>query len=285
MKTNLLLSLGFLSLVGTTDIFAQLPADLPWSGSDVGGQTVILQPGIAAVTCGTISNTTFVPVAERWTFGLMNVDDVIPASGRSNVSAAVEMYHHPSWHIDQIGNVFGLAINTRTGDIFTTASTNYGAGFYGESAILRFGSIGGGADSLAAAGTVYKIDAVTGQASVFAVLPQQLTTVVHVNGSLASETMTRNTGVGLGNICYDELRDQYFVTNIEDGRIYRLDSTGAILDSFDPLGYDDGVAGISDLEGLVYGLAVEPGGHRLLFGGIDTGSYPRSNGRRSTRST
>jgi hypothetical protein len=111
---------------------AQLPSGLPWPGSTVGGRQVMLQPGVAAGTCGTLAATSIVPEAERWTFGLMNVEGVMPASGRQNVTASTEMYHHPSWHVDQIGNVYGITINTSTGDIFAAASSNYGAGFWGQ---------------------------------------------------------------------------------------------------------------------------------------------------------
>jgi len=76
----------------------------------------------------------------------------------------------------------------------------------------------------------------------------------------------------LGNIVYDEVHDQYFVSNIEDGRIYRLSNTGVILDSYDPLNYDDGVAGISDINDLAYGLAITDDGNRLFFGTIATPS-------------
>ena len=251
-------SMGFI-------VMAQLPGSLPWAGSVNNGRTIILQPGIAAVTCGV---TTDVAASQRWTFGLINVDGVIPATGRLEVTA--QMYHHPSWHVDQLGNVYGVAVNERTGDIFVTASANYGGRFKFRLAILQYGSIGGGANSLQAAGTVYRLDAVTGQATVFARLPQQSTTLVHVDCEVfGTPTVNRTTGVGLGNIVYDEFHDQYFVTNMEDGRIYRLDTSGNILDSYDPGIYDNGAAGVTNMEDLPYGLAVEPGGGRLFYGGID----------------
>jgi hypothetical protein len=266
-----MIGIAFMGLLFNQKIHAQLPGDLPWPGSVVNGRTVIVQPGIAAVSCGT---TTSVTANERFTFGLMNVDGVVPGSGRVDVTASVQMYHHPSWLVTEIGNVFGVAINERTGDIFLNASSNYGAGFFGRTSVLGYGSIGGGAEDLSAAGTVYQIDAVTGQASVFAVLPQQSATFTHSDCE-GSDSRTRTTGVGLGNIHYDQFHNQYFVTNIEDGRIYRLGPVGDIRDSYDPGAYDDGAAGITSLTDLVYGVAVEPGGHRLFFGGVSiTGQVP-----------
>lgn len=247
-----------------------IPASVPWTGSVCNHTNIILQNGVGALTCGVTTTTT---AAERWAFAVMNFDDIIPASGRSEETSEAEVYHHPSWHIDSIGNVFGIAMNTASGDMLLTTSSNYGAGFLGNTAIIRYGDIGGGTSSgdndSAAGGVVYIIDGTTGQASVFASLPQQSTNFTNFDCESSDVSTRTNSGVGLGNIVYDEINNQYFVSNIEDGRIYRLDNTGTILDSYDPFNNDDGVAGISNLEELVYGLAIEPNTNRLFFGGVD----------------
>lgn len=247
-----------------------IPSSVPWTGSVCNNTNIMLQNGIGALTCGVTTTTT---ASERWAFALMNFDDIIPISGRSEETSEAEVYHHPSWHIDSIGNVFGIAMNTVSGDILLTASSNYGAGFLGNSAIIRYGDIGGGTSSgdndSGAGGVVYVIDGTTGQASVFANLPQQSISFTNFDCESSDVATRTNSGVGLGNIVYDEINNQYFVSNIEDGRIYRLDNAGAILDSYDPFNNDDGVAGISDLEELVYGLAIEPNTNRLFFGGVD----------------
>ena len=237
----------------------ETPADLPWTASDCG----ILNSGIAAITCGVVVNQ---PVADRYTFALLDINGAVPGSGRVEQTANQDVYHHPSWHIDSIGNVYGVEM-TPTGDILLTASSNYGAAYWSQEAVVRYGDIGGGAESLAAAGTVYIIDGATGQASVFAVLPQQSTTLTHYDCEIGT-SFNRTSGEGLGNIVYDPINDQYFVTNIEDGRIYRLDANGNILDSYDPGIYDDGAAGISIMNDLAYGLAIEPGSGRLFYGGV-----------------
>ena len=251
------------------NLLGQLPGDLPWTGSDCSGQTIMLQPGIAAVTCGA---TTEAPVSDRFTFGLMDINGAVPGSGRLDVTNSVDMYHHPSWYIDTIGNIFGVAINPNTGDYFATASSNYSNLFFGFDAILRYGDLAGGTASgnndFAAGGAVYKMDAVTGQATVFALLPQQSSTIVYRDCDFDEMVIRTNSGLGLGNIAYDETYNQYFVTNIEDGRIYRLDATGTILDSYDPFAEDNGNAGISSLNELVYGIAREPGSDRLFFGTV-----------------
>ena len=247
-----------------------VPGDLPWAGSECAGKNIILQNGVGILTCGVTTSTS---AADRYTVAVMNFTGTVPGSGRNETTSSVDVYHHPSWHIDSIGNVFGTAINTKTGNMFVTASSNYGGGFLGNDAVVRYGGIAGGtangADDSVAGGAVYKIDGTTGQATVFALLPQQPTNFIN-DDCESSDAVTRtNSGVGLGNIVFDETNNQYFVTNIEDGRIYRLDVSGTILDSYDPFGNDNGSAGVSDLEELVYGLAIESGTNNLFFGGVD----------------
>jgi len=247
-----------------------IPTGLPWSGSDCNGTEILLRNGVGAITCGTTTN---VPPADRWAFAMVDFTNLIPASGRVDVSSTVVPYHHASWLIDSIGNVYGIAINSTTGETFLTASSNFGAGFTGQDAIIRYGEIAGGnaagSNDAAAGGAIYRIDPVTGQATLFTSLPQQAATFSHEDCESADTKLRTNSGVGLGNIVYDYRRNQYFVSNFEDGRIYRLDVTGAILETYDPFLDDDGVAGISNIEELVYGLAMSPDGTMLFMGGVD----------------
>src|SRR5206468_4207067 len=78
-----------------------------------------------------------------------------------------------------------------------------------------------------------------------------------------------NTGVGLGNICYHAQSGNFFVSNFEDGRIYRLPQTstcggspsvfydhgvtGRPFESLAPLP-DDGTPGATQLGRRVFGL-------------------------------
>ena len=261
MKYTLLLSLSLSSFA----TLAQLPGDLPWPAGTCDGNSIILHRGIAPATCGVFES---MAPADRYTFGMMSLNGSLPGAGRIETTDMDSMYHHSTWTVDNIGNPFGIAINTRTAEVFLTASTNYGAGFFGNPSVLNHGSLGG-ADQVEAGGAVYKIDAVTGAVSLFANLPQQSTTFTVRDCETGTSLVRSNTSVGLGNIAYDPIFNQYFVTNIEDGRIYRLDAEGTILDSFDPFTYDDGVAGISILSEVPYGIVVEPGSNRVLFGVID----------------
>ena len=147
---------------------------------------------------------------------------------------------------DQLGNLFGIAIDSQRGDLYTTASSNYSHEFYTNAAagnvpaIVQYGNIGGGFDDIGAAGTVYQLDAVTGDPIVFAQLPQQANTFNHVDCESDNIGPDRTSGVGLGNTVYDPINDQLFVSNWEDGFIYRLDMSGNILDAYDPDVTDDG---------------------------------------------
>ncbi|MCG8330230.1 MAG: hypothetical protein MI974_21210, partial [Chitinophagales bacterium] len=241
------------------------PDNLPWDLDPTCG--TIVTHGIAAVSCGVSIS---IPDQDRWVFGLMNFNDVMPAFGRIDVSNDVEVYHHPSWHVDSIGNVFGITMDNQ-GNIYTTASSNYGTTYFNEIGIIRYGDIGGGPEDIEAAGTIYKIDGVSGQASVFAVLPQQ--TVLFNQGACEFPLdVNRFTGPGLGNITFNHLAKLFYVSNFEDGRIYRLDLDGTILDSYDPLGLDNGNAGEASFDELAYGLDISPDGTALFFGNASESS-------------
>lgn len=112
-----------------------------------------------------------------------------------------------TWSIANLGPVFGCCLD-EAGNIYVTASTVYG----------NFPSSWGPGG----AGGVYKINGTTGAITVLAMLP--------------------NSGVGLGDVCFDRFHEQLFVTNFEDGCIYRLNrNTGATLQVYDPWIADAGV--------------------------------------------
>lgn len=114
--------------------------------------------------------------------------------------AAATRFAKPTWTADPtgVGSVFGVTVDKR-GHVYVTSTTCYNLDDIGLSGGL---------------GTVYKIANGTGAISVFANLPN-------------------SGGTGLGNIDYDGVRDQFFVTNMEDGRIYRINSAGVVLSTFD----------------------------------------------------
>lgn len=111
------------------------------------------------------------------------------------------IYHGPAatpWTLSKLGTIFGLTLDDQ-GNIYTTATTAY------DTDVFPAGATGG---------EIYKIDGVTGAITIFQTLP--------------------NTGhVGLGNINYDCVHRNFYVTNPDDGLIYRLDMSGAVLSTWD----------------------------------------------------
>ena len=158
---------------------------------------------------------------------------VVKVFDLSNLSAApndswfaINRYSDPDWSPQNLGSIFGLAVDG-DGNIFVTATRSWNT---------DYPSFGGW-------GAVYRLDRYTGDITLFASLPNQ--------------------GASLGNIAYDCDHDQFFVSNIEDGLVYRLDTAGNILDTFDHGTPWNGSAGPAALGDRVW--AVEVHGGRLFY--------------------
>jgi hypothetical protein len=139
---------------------------------------------------------------------------------------AMDRYSDPDWSPQNLGSIFGLAVDG-DGNIFVTATRSWNS---------DYAASGGW-------GAVYRLDHITGDITLFASLPNQ--------------------GASLGNIAYDCDHHQFFVSNIEDGLVYRLDAAGTILDTFDhgtPWGGGAGPAALGDRV-----WAVEVHGGRLYY--------------------
>lgn len=125
---------------------------------------------------------------------------------------ATPTWTHPEWTRVNLGTIFGVAIDD-TGRSFVAHSSVYNAGMPRDTV----GAIG-------APGSIYQIDAATGAPSLFATLPQTLDPSIVP----ASEGWP-----GIGNIAWDFDRGTLFATNHDDGRIYRMDGAGNIIDAWD----------------------------------------------------
>ncbi len=219
--------------------------------------------GTALVTCAVMTST---DPAQQYTVGAF---DVTQATFDNNLSTVTDL-HHPSWTFDNLGNVFGITFDN-LGNAYVTASSSYTdlVDFENNthSYEVGYGTLGGGVDDLGAAGTVYKLDACTGEASVFAQLPQQNTTLDYagLDGNLYGSGATRTSGPGLGNIDFNEDCNEFYVTNFEDGKIYRLDAVGDTLGCFDPFSPDDGSAGFAPLGERVWAVAYNPDDGRVYY--------------------
>jgi hypothetical protein len=135
------------------------------------------------------------------------------------------VFHDSTWTAVNLGEVFGVCLDSNSPpNIYVTATSVYGTGSFGP------GSEGG----------VYKIDGSTGAISVFANLP--------------------SGPASLGNICFDAAHNQFFVSELDAGLIYRLDHNGVAQAPT----YDHGVDGRAnglDLNGQSVGLAAIPDDH------------------------
>ncbi len=145
--------------------------------------------------------------------------------------------HGPTnnWTAANLGQVFGVDFDA-AGDIYLTATRVY----------AQYSPPGGPGGS----GAVYRIDGVTGAISTF------VSTLAAPCGTVVGTSTMPNTGVGLGNIAHDPLNNQFFVTNFEDGKIYRISAAGTILSAFDPFVPDACVAGWAPLGERLWGVNV-----------------------------
>ncbi len=152
--------------------------------------------------------------------------------------ASILRYQGPanSWNVDSLGSVFGLTVDDN-GNIFVTHTSCYSF----DAIAMVFGG---------APGAIYRLDAITGKITTFCVLPN-----IPDPGIAPGSNWP-----GLGNITFDCRHKQFFVTNHEDGRIYRVKPTapnapaGTIVQTFDPLGADNNQPGWAPLGEALWGV-------------------------------
>jgi hypothetical protein len=188
----------------------------------------------------------------------------------------------------QVGQVFAITFdNAPIPNIYLGATSAFGIQIVGQDANgdgipdrLKAGQPGaqfmdGQWGQGGSPGSIYKVDGATGAVSLFA-------------------TVGANTGPGLGDVVFDRASQQFFVSDLDTGLIYRLDAGGNVLDAFDhgtaarplrglPAVADDGQAmditnpafnpedpatwGYTQKERMVYGMAVYGG--RLYYAVAD----------------
>ncbi len=188
-----------------------------------------MQYGDIAVTCQGLCGD-----PNAFVMGTIDVQNWNVPSNFNNsswLSTPSLIYHHPSWTRANLGDIFGLCIDN-SGNIFVTATAAYYDWCPGT-----FGPGGPGA--------VYKINGTTGAISLFATLPQS------------------SAAPSLGNIAHDKVNDQFFVTNFEDGKIYRISNAGVVSTFLDPFGPDGGSPGAAPVGERLWGIAVYNG--RVYF--------------------
>lgn len=140
--------------------------------------------------------------------------------------ANVNKYSHPLWTAQNMGQVFGIAIDIND-DVFVAASSIYTCETFAPNPYNYnpFTTSGG-------PGAIYEIDNTTGVPTLF----------IGTGPFIAGGNTLPNNGSGLGNICYDSDNDQFFVSNHADGMIYRI-KNGLTMSRFDPFGSVNPAAG------------------------------------------
>lgn len=126
--------------------------------------------------------------------GLQNVITIVDISGDPpppNMNYLAPLYQNQNWNMANLGKVFGLTLDS-AGNMYVAPSTVWGANQNTN--------------------TIKRIDAITGQISDFATLP--------------------NNGPAMGNINYDCVSETFYVSNHEDGRIYQIDMDGDVASTY-----------------------------------------------------
>ncbi|MBI5916014.1 MAG: HYR domain-containing protein, partial [Bacteroidetes bacterium] len=209
--------------------------------------------GQAVVTCFSGSNP------GGHVMGIIDVRDYANPIPSVTVPAGTvwqaPMYSHPDWTSTKMGEVFGIAIDN-SNNIYVAATKAYTGSDY-------FGNVG-----LAGTGGIYKISSTTGAVTPFVTTlnnPAALCGAVVGTNNLPNAS---GNGPGLGNICFDPAHGgtngQFFVTNLEDGKIYRVDDAGTILSCFDPFLAAATNDGIECLGELLWGVGYHA--NRVYFG-------------------
>ncbi|MBI5170749.1 MAG: T9SS type A sorting domain-containing protein [Candidatus Eisenbacteria bacterium] len=182
-----------------------------------------------------------------WVVTIYDMASPLPPGPEDVNWAAITRYNGPGvgWTVDSLGTVFGLTLD-EYGNIFVCHTAIYGGDAVGQ-------VFGGGP------GAVYRIDGVTGKITTFVKLPNFPDTSQPTGEDLP----------GLGNITYDCAHKQFFVTNMENGKIYRIKPTGVngptgtVVQVFDPMTPDAPSPGWAPLCERLW--AVQIHGNRVFY--------------------
>jgi hypothetical protein len=164
----------------------------------------------------------------------------------------VQTIHPSMWIVAKIGNVFGIALDDNKG-VFLSATDVFGwdgSGSAGYSQI--YGPAG-------ASGIYYTdLDNPNTTINLVSTLSINNANTVGTN-KIPNSNLAGPIGRGnsIGNIAYDKVNSQLFATNLEDGRIYRINPTTGIVKSiFDPFMLDVPADGRAPLGEQLWGIGV-----------------------------
>lgn len=204
-----------------------------------------LQRSFCAVTCASaVDSQTGTPfLNDDFTLAVFQLQDyqVSPPALGNDWPAARPAFHNDNfdqlyahtWTRKNMGQIFGLCIDRR-GDIFVAQTSSYNAD--GTDGTLR--------DDLA---NVFKIQQVSGNINTFLTFGQAedpgIVNDPVIPGDIEARDASSYWGSQrypkLGDVCYSNDHDQIFVTNMGNGTITTHNAvTGALKDTFDPMGPD-----------------------------------------------
>lgn len=169
-------------------------------------------------------------------------------AGNRNTNQAASVNTFRTWTTaDFEGSaIFSMTIDPKSETIYAITSPLHASAANTETVLFE----------TAIAPKVFRIDPATGGVTRIAQLPGTL---------------------GLGYIDFDAVHEQLFITNIDDGRIYRLNTDGVILSSFDPLSADDGIIDqLPTLGDRILGVAFNPINKRVYYS-VWSNHYDRTN--------
>lgn len=174
----------------------------------------------------------------------------------------------PEWTFNNLGTVFSIAVDNR-GDIFVAATTTFGSVQFPDG-LTPSNSRG--------SGSIYKINALTGVVNTNFVTTEQYTTLnTTFPNRIPNKTLSGlwgpnpnslfsiKTGPGLGDLTYNKYHDFVYVSNFEDGHIYKINpNSGNIIFDWDPtfgetnpsVAFDNGGVGFAVRGQRPWGLGV-----------------------------
>jgi len=230
-----------------------------------------LRPGDAFVTCYSEGNP-LLPVA-----GVKNIDEIqpnnMPFQEHLNlIDHGLTLGAMLSYN-DIGGEVFGTCYDN-AGNIYVTSTTLYGytgssfsnSSDYGYASIVKIN----GNNLTVEPSFMSNLKATAITNGFDNKIGSSIVNTSNNSGAFFPPALSSmNTYSGLGNICFDENRGHLLVTNFEDGKIWRITTSGVVIDAFDPFTADNGSAGFAPLGERIWGIqtfAKSSGETEVYFG-------------------
>ena len=227
----------------------------PWCGysvitcSTVQGSPEELTGPVAALV--DIRKNSQAPRGDNWSNPLVDLDDTVSVVRPAN------------WTIDRMGNIFGIALDPINGDIFFAASDVYDYDFQ------QFVTVGPPPPAVTGPGGpagIYR----TGFNNINVVQnwvttrpsypePDDFDAIVLNSRRIpntGNDTTSARSGNGIGNIAFDINSNHLFASNLEDGKLYSINSNRRIKDVLDPWDPYVHSPGLVQPDERIWGLAV-----------------------------